>query len=274
MKNTNYCIIDHVGSIDSKEAMENCYALAEEIKEHGKDKTYKMKAFCKKIYHLQNDPSKGQKFKVRFDKHPEEVIFICNDFNTNAQWVADIWAEKVDSLKIIEAINYDNPSETYLTLEDIHPEWFTERYMFENSIYRRCANIWANALGWTFTAPLYRDNKINATENYVRNKQACQNVPETHQSKLSKIATRPESFLNSKAVASEDECKQFFTHYKWLQQNDMLADSLEPGYELCPHCHRPIFESAEDCDWCDFHREAPMNFTPYFDDSYNDEDWD
>ena len=268
MKNTNYCIIDHIGALESNEVMKACYKLAFEISE--KKATYTMKGFCQKISRNPNTKvSDKQKNFVRFNKHPEEVILICDEFNTNAHWIADVWAEKTDKLTVIEG----STMEVY-TMQDIHPEWFAEHYITENSIYRRCANIWANALGWSFSAPLYRDNKINATENYIRNKQACQNVPETHQSKLSKIATRPESFLNSKAVASEEECKQFFNHYRFLQQNDMLADSLEPGYELCPHCHRPIFESAEDCDWCDFHRDNPMNFTPYFDDSYRDEDWD
>lgn len=266
MKNTNYCIIDHIGSLESNEVMKACYKLAFEISE--KKATYTMKGFCQKISRNPNTKvSDKQKNFVRFNKHPEEVVLICNDFNTSAQWIADIWAEKTNKLTVIEASTME-----ILTLEDIHPEWFAEHYLTENSIYRRCANIWANALGWSFSAPLYRDNKINATENFIRNNAAASKVKDKDD--LSKIATRPESYLRTKAVASEEECKQFFNHYRFLQQNDMLADSLEPGYELCPHCHRPIFESAEDCDWCDFHRDNSMNFTPYFDDSYRDEDWD
>ena len=316
MKNTNYCIIDHIGALESNEVMKACYKLAFEISE--KKATYTMKGFCQKISRNPNTKvSDKQKNFVRFNKHPEEVVLICNDFNTSAQWIADIWAEKTDKLTVIEASTME-----VLTLEDIHPEWFAEHYLTENSIYRRCANIWANALGWSFSAPLYRDNNIDA-ENYHRVKSNCKtesviahknmlkkeaemketfikNCPTswtnaqkehawnirlgeirqklwettTKRNTTSKIASNPKSFLNTKAVASEEECKQFFNHYRFLQQNDMLADSLEPGYELCPHCHRPIFESAEDCDWCDFHRDNPMNFTPYFDDSYRDEDWD
>ena len=309
MKNTNYCIIDHIGALESNEVMKACYKLAFEISE--KKATYTMKGFCQKISRNPNTKvSDKQKNFVRFNKHPEEVVLICNDFNTSAQWIADVWAEKTDKLTVIEASTME-----ILTLEDIHPEWFALNDT--NSIYRRCANIWANALGWTFSAPLYRDNKQNSSENYTRNNtmvRTCAphynettllnaerlpkeyfkhadgsigyrikptdgkfhyvNTEKEDLSKFSKVATRPESYLRTKAVASEEECKQFFNHYRFLQQNDMLADSLEPGYELCPHCHRPIFESAEDCDWCDFHRDAPMNFTPYFDDSYRDEDWD
>ena len=272
-----------------------------------------MKGFCQKISRNPNTKvSDKQKNFVRFNKHPEEVVLICNDFNTNAQWIADIWAEKVDKLTVIEA----STMETY-SLEDIHPEWFAEHYLTENSIYRRCANIWANALGWSFSAPLYRESKENNTENYTKNKALLERVtvqfdeysllntekmpkeyfkrkdgsttfrykPEdgvfhynravkNDTSKASKISTRPESFLNSRAIASEEECKAFFEHYKWLQQNHMLADSLEPGYEFCPGCGRPIFETAEDCDWCEYHREAPLNYTTFYEDSYDNEDWD
>lgn len=308
MKNTNYCIIDHIGSLESNDIMKACYKLAYNISD--KEATYTMKGFCQKISRNPNTKvSDKQKNFVRFNKHPEEVVLICNDFNTNAQWIADIWAEKVDKLTVIEA----STMEVY-TLEDLHPEWF--HLQATNSIYRRCANIWSKALGWSFSAPLYREARENNTESYVRNNKAVEDyarnyieysmnnaefIPKEYfkrkdgfstyklkpedgifhysssekpdLSKFSKVATRPESFLNSKAVASEDECKQFFTHYKWLQQNDLLADSLEPGYELCPHCHRPIFETAEDCDWCEYHREAPLNYTTFYEDSY-EEDWD
>lgn len=297
MKNTNYCIIDHIGSLESTDIMKACYKKAFDISE--KKATYTMKGFCQKISRNPNTKvSDKQKNFVRFNKHPEEVILICNEFNTNAHWIADVWAEKTDKLTVIEA----STNEVY-TLEDLHPEWFAT-YQIDINEYsnpRRCANIWGNALGWSFSAPLYRDDKLNATENYVRNKQACQNVPETHQSKLSKIATRPESYLKTKAIASDKECKDFFEYYKYLYTTDSLETALEPGYQLCPDCGRPInIDKAElelksipktrfkhtthytprqedrVCMHCDLVVPAEMlnNFTPYFDDSYNDEDWD
>lgn len=265
-KHTNYCIIDHIGALESDKVMKACYKLAYSITE--KKETYTMKSFCQKISRNPNTKvSDKQKNFVRFNKHPEEVILICNEFNTNAHWIADIWAEKVEKLTVIEAVTM----EVY-TMQDIHPAWFSTRYVNENSIYRRCANVWANALGWSFSAPLYKDNKINATENYIRNRQLVKDVEDT--SHLSKIATRPDSYLNSKAIASEEECKAFFEHYKYLQVTGLLAESLEAGYQLCPTCGRPIRESSEDCEWCTYHRDLELNFTPYYDDSYKEEDWD
>ena len=267
-KNTNYCIIDHIGALESDVIMKACYQLAYALS--SKKDTYTMKKFCQKISKNPNTRvSDKQKNFVRFNKHPEEVILICNDFNTSAQWIADIWAEKTEKLTVIEG----STMEVY-TLEDIHPEWFSTRYVREDTIYRRCANIWSRALGWTFSAPIYKDYQINSSEPYVRNMVITRQVPESALAKLSKVSTRPESYLNSKAVASEEELKAFFTHYRWLQQHDLLEAELEPGYQLCPHCGRPIFETAEDCDWCDFHREAPLNYSTYYDDSYKEEDWD
>lgn len=294
-KNTNYAIIDHVGSLESTDIMKACYNLAYALSE--KEKTYTMKRFCQLISrNPETRVSDKQKNFVRFNKHPEEVILICNELNTSAQWIADVWAEKTDKLTVIEGSTGD-----VYTMEDLHPEWFAERYILQDSIYRRCANIWGKALGWSFSAPLYSTPRSESIENYHRGKaniaaliQAESHInkynnkkhvreelqknfrehPERFQrNTTSKIASRPESYLKSKAVATEEECRQFFTHYKWLQQHHMLAESLEAGYTLCPHCGRPIYESAEDCDWCTYHREAPMNFTPYFDDSFNEEDW-
>ena len=348
MKNTNYCIIDHVGKIEDNEALKACYALAEKIREHDKDKTYKMKAFTKLVLNLQKDPNKGQKFIIRHDKHPEEVIFICDKYNTTTKWVADIWAEKVETLKIIEAANYDTVNDKYLTMEDIHPEWFETHYITEDSKYRRCASIWAKPLGWTFlnSNPLYRDDDLNpegfhrvksnskqlSKEEYLINQKKeaelkitfLKNCPKEWNKKqketawekrigaikheawkqsdkrntTSKISSRPASYLKAKAIASEEECKKFFEYYKYLYLTGTLEDSLEPGYQLCPHCGKPIaidkaeanlkeldpsdFKDASEfhprkndrtCSYCQLLVPAELlnSFNPYYDDSYEDE---
>jgi len=314
MKNTNYAIIDHIGSLESNDVMKACYKLAYDLS--NKKATYTMKGFCQKISRNPNTKvSDKQKNFVRFNKHPEEVVLICNEFNTKAQWLADVWAEKVDKLTIIEATTM----EVY-TLEDIHPEWF--HLNCTDSIYRRCANIWSKALGWQFSAPLYIDRDVNTSESFIRNQLTLQQFAKSYidyecpnhdtpvlrytdkeqkdLSKFSKVATNPNSYLKTKAVASEDECKQFFEHYKWLQQNGLLADSLEAGYQLCPHCGRPIaidkaevnlnevdpalfkdaskFHARKDdrtCSHCQLLVPAELlnNFTTYYDDSCKEEDW-
>lgn len=269
MKNTNYAIIDHVGSLESSEIMKVVYKMAYDISD--KKETYTMKNFCKLISKNPNTRvSDKQKNFVRFNKHPQEVILICSVFNTTAQWTAETWAERTEKLTVIEAETMD-----VFDLRELHPEWFATKYAAEDSIYRRCANIWSRALGWSFSAPLYRDYKINATECYIRNTTVLKDKhSKIRIEDLSKVSTRPDSYLKAQTIAPEEECKAFFEYYKYLQTNNLLADSLEAGYELCPDCGRPIYESAEDCDWCTYHREAPLNYTTYYDDSYIDEDWD
>ena len=347
MKNTNYCIIDHVGTIEDQDDLRACYKKAYEINEHDKKQTYKMKEFCKKIYNIPGgEPNDGHKFKTRFDKHPEEVIFICDEYKSKPKWTADIWAEKVDNLKILEAATIDAVTTEYLTLKDIHPEWFATIGIDEDTIYRRCASIWGHALGWSFSAPLYKDDTLIA-DGFYRAKSNPKHTPENYQINkkkelemktiffkncpsnwtknqkekawekrlglikqeawkntdkrvtTSKIASRPASYIKAKTIASEEECKAFFEYYKYLYLSNSLEASLEPGYQLCPHCGKPIAidkaslilteipdsefkstltdnprEKDRTCSNCDIIIPAELinDFDPYYDDSYNEDE--
>ena len=214
------------------------------------------------------------------------------DLNNSIKNDLDIWAEKVEDLTVI-LCKSNNEIEVIDYIAEFHPEWcttkhfeldklelenlpperYTKRYLDRVSKYRRCALIWANALGWEFSAPLFKENNSASSELYVRNKVLTREIPEESYSKLSKVSTRPENFLNSKKVASEEECKAFFEHYKWLQMNGLLADSLEPDYHLCPTCGRPLRGDVDSCTWCDEQFET-TTLESFWDDSYNDEDDD
>lgn len=270
-KITDYCIIDHMGALESEEVMKQAYALAYSLTEFPK-MTYTMKKLIQAgvPYSVENISNK-QRNMIRFNKHPKQAIVICSDLNTTVNWYIDIWAEKVDSLTVILCEAGHNPE--IITLQELHPEWYVA-HEAKDSIYRRCANIWANALGWSFSAPLYRDTVGGMNENFhVR--------PDFKQYKddagiaghFSKISSKPSTFIKTTAVASEEECKAFFEHYKYLKQHNLLEKCLEPGYELCPKCGRPIRDTAEDCNYCTMHREVEINeFETYFDDTYEEDE--
>lgn len=270
-KITDYCIIDHMGALESEEVMKKAYSLAYSLTEFPK-MTYTMKKLVQAgVPYVVDTISNKQRNMIRFNKHPKQVIVICSSLNTTTQWYIDIWAEKVDSLTVILCEDEHNPE--LITMQDLHPEWYVA-HEATDSVYRRCANIWANALGWSFSAPLYRDTVGGMNENFhVR--------PDFKQYKddagiaghFSKISSKPSTFIKTTAVASEDECRQFFEYYRYLQQSGLLAECLEPGYEICPQCGRPIRDTAEDCNYCTMHREVEINEPEtYFDDTYEEDE--
>ena len=272
-KKTAYTIIDHFGSLDQN-TINLAYTKANKLSVHPKEDTFTIKRFCTMLSH--NPDTKvtdKQKNFVRFNFHPEQVIIITVDHEEpKTKWYIDNWAEKTDNLIVLEVFadtNNITHVEEY-TMKDLHPEWFVEDNP-KNSKARRCANIWANALGWTFSAPLYRDNSRELDEMYLKrpDRKIYANIlgMSNH---ITKIASKPESYINSKiAVASEDECKAFYEHYAYLCKNNLLNDFLEPGYQLCPHCGRPIrigVSNNANCVYCDYETED-FEITPYYETS-------
>lgn len=271
-KVTDYCIIDHMGALESEAVMKEAYRLAYAITQFPK-MTYTMKKLIQAgVPYAVDTVSNKQKNMIRFNKHPKQAIVICSDLNTTTQWYIDVWAEKVDSLTVILCESGHKPE--LIDLKDLHPEWYVA-HEATDSVYRRCANIWANALGWSFSAPLYRDAVGGMNENFhVRpdfkeNKDSA--VIAGH---FSKISSKPSTFIKTTAVASEEECIQFFNYYRYLQQSGLLAECLEPGYEICPQCGRPIRDTAEDCNYCTMHREVDHEeFATYHDDTYEEDEF-
>lgn len=269
-KNRAYTIIDQFGSLDSTETLSKAYAIAKSISIHPKEHTYTLKGFCKMLSNNPNTQvSDKQKNMVRFNFNPSQVIVIVSALTPQVQWRIDQWVEKADHITVIEVEDI-NHIEIH-TLKDMHPEYFAATESTDSKA-RRCANIWSNALGWQFSAPLYRDNSREMDEMYLKRNDRNNYDDTAH---LTKIASRPASYINSKiAVAPERECQEFFVYYAYLQQNKLLAEFLEPGYELCPHCHRPVRTGQSNtmhCSYCEFEAED-YELNPYFEDSYRDEE--
>ena len=253
----DYTIIDHLGSINNKKLMNKAYDLANKVSRHDKEHTYKMKEFIYKLNpNQQKEVTDKQKNKMRHTKNPDQVIFIMGEFKNKtkentAKWWMDIWAEKVNDLKIIRVTDRIEVS----TFKEEYPHFFFEDNT-PMSKYRRCALIWGNALDYQFSAPLVKDPTWAMNEGFMARPDKAE-ISEQAGAHVSKISTRPEKFRATKAVASEEECKEFFEYYKYLYQHNLLKEFVEQNiedglakYKICPHCGRPVSLHEEFCTWC------------------------
>jgi hypothetical protein len=246
---TNYAIIDHVGQVSNISKL-YARAYAEAI---GYEKVYTLKKICQLGSPFAKEITNKMKWFNRFNKHPKKVYMICSLVDAKVEFAADAWRDRNIEVEFIT----EEPEPT-LGFETVSRE-------------RRCAMIWGAALGWTFSAPLFRDERPESIDMYT----ARPHMDRESGSYGAKRFTKPESYTNTfRTVASEDECKAFFQHYRWLYENDMLGESLEHDWMFCPTCGRPVKESAHSCQWCDTEFEDDFELESFYEDSYNDDpDW-
>lgn len=263
MANRNYVIIDHHGSMTEAQ-MKTVYAKAYAkayAEGFQKNEIFTLKKFCSMInpafVNLDEDGQNSVKNYVRFNKSPKLVIVVTNELTSRTQWFIDQWEERSQ----VELIEFNPlPAKQYDFGEN-------------NSRKRRCASIWADALGWTFSAPLYREHTDEVADCYFKRNdytpEELASMNDVEKRHITKITTKSESYLEQKReIASDEEIEQFFVHYKFLQQAGLLAESLECDYELCPICGRPHHKTAESCPWCDQEFEAQEDIAYYDEDMH------
>lgn len=253
--NTKYAVIDHVGQVANvSEIYTKAYELASEYT------TYTLKEVCKKSSPYAKEITNKMKWYHRYNRKPDIVFIICGTYNRNVMMAQDAWEDRGIPTVIVE----EEPNPTYY-------------FGMKVSKYRRCAMIWGEALGWSFSAPLIRDEKVNykGEMNLARPIEEEKNRTDESCGKAVRY-TSPETFQKRfLEVASEEECIEFFQHYRWLYENNLLAESLECDYTICPTCGRPIrLGTAEEiaCDYCDTVVTSEVVET-YYDDSYENEEF-
>ena len=256
-----YNLIDHLGSIDESKIRKAAYNIAYKLA--GKGDTYTLSDVVRMInnYRPNAEISQAQKSYFRNDLYPERVIVITDELTKPHESIIKRWAEKVDDLIIIEVyegngITEDRLDFNIIPFKDFMPGIFAQKDATD-SRKRRCAAIWANALGWEFSAPLYRFKRPEAIENYqVRPDRKLMLKLQGNSDHISKVASSPESYRKAHAVASDEEVDAFWQHYKWLWSHNLLEESLEPNWKLCPVCGRPIRLDTRgemlQCNYCDY----------------------
>ena len=248
---TDYAIIDHVGQVS---AISNLYTRAyDEAMHEGIAQTFTLKKVCMMCSPYAREVTNKMKWFNRFNKHPKKVFMICSDaFDPKVQFTADAWMDRGIEVEFIT----EEPEPT-LGFETV-------------SRARRCAMIWGTALGWQFSAPLFRDAQRPEQIDMYTARPDMENESGSYGAKR---FTRPESFVKAfRAVASEDECEKFFQHYIYLYKNNLLEEFLEPDWTLCPDCKRPVYISSSECQWCSHEFDDSIEFETFYDDSYENQD--
>lgn len=263
---TNYAVIDHIGMVED---VKSVYSLAykrakiDGFTNNDAHQIWKMKEI---IATMSNDRTKDNstKWAVRHTKNPKLVYIICNSIESNKYLIKnaiECWKERDIPVAII------SEQDGYIAPEE-EPEY---DFGLQISRYRECALIWSKALGWSFSYPLVINHQMETTtktaDPYTKRKKDEQG------SYSAKRFSSAESFEKHYRVAPESECEAFFEHYKFLWANNLLADSLECDYVLCPTCGRPVRVNTSheaQCNHCDTHIESEIVDT-YYDDSYKED---
>lgn len=282
---TNYAMIDHVGSLEWTPEFMGCKVVAKTlgedkmktlnrvvyttvnsmIKADGFEKVFTVKECAKLESPFAKEITSKMKTRIRYIKNPKKVYLICNNAeDSNVKYAEKIWTDRGIDVKIIEV----NPFEK------------THKIDTDGSYdkKRRIAEIWANALGWSFSAPITRIQQENSIDNYSKRSDHDELIArgETH---VTKVSSRPESFLlQQRVIASDAEIDAFIEHYMYYQKivksgQMKLSELLEPNWSVCPHCGKPIrlHEGNGECPYCDSIIEDDVVVNAYYDDSYDEE---
>lgn len=257
----NYAIIDHAGSVGANKALyKRAFAQAK-----GFEKVFTLKNICEQYSPYAREITNKMKYFHRYNRTPKQVFIVCyNQCDPKAQFIANIWETRGIPVAFIE----ESPAHTF-AVEEMTPA-------------RRCALIWGQALGQSFSAPLVRDPSVEMIDEYT----ARPNMENENGSYSAKRFTNPQTYINSfRAVASETECREFFETYCYKagydkqadgsyifnkDRGNLLAEFLEPGWKLCPHCGKPVYETSEFCNFCDQELDA-VEIDTFWDDSYHDD---
>lgn len=298
----NYAIIDHVGSLDSdtnKKAYNKIYLKAQH-EGFVKDKTlYTMKKACELDSPYAKKVTDKMKQRIRHQKHPKKVYFICPELNYYTERELKKWYDRCIDITVYEAEH--NFMYEYKTVYD------TNKYSFHNtkeSKLDRICNMYGPCLGFSFEAPTAHVDKILIPDNYCKRPDHDMIIAsgETH---FTKPFTKLERFYEYNCcILSEEQKKECLQKLSYLLKEtgctidlnlgatfgalsgniEYFNTFLECDYIICEACHRPrnirnhkdknghnsLYSICTHCE-AEFDDGTLVDTTQYFDDSYTDE---
>lgn len=295
---TDYCVIDHVNSINNKVLINACYKEANRIAKSYKiedKRIYKMKEFCNRTASHSNwdkrDGGFGYKMRVRHRYNPKLVVLICEDIkNLSAKQAYNAWADHGVEVRVVQANTFANERQFYTT----------------DSVKRNTVAKWSSACDWSLSAPLYRDIRENSLETYCKRSDAdyLREAGELH---ITKTNSRPESFLEQQRVVTpKDEvnrmhntafaCRQFAINNPhstdkvfWTTDGFDVEEFFDLDKVICPHCgeamnphnHKDANQRETEfiiCTHCETKFPEDMfevfDCKPYYEDNGDDNDSD
>lgn len=280
-KITEYTVIDQVGSFDERRDVgavyKNFFKLAynDETKP---SKVYTMKQLCKVCWNgKESDFEKkldGMKWAMRNQKTPKKVYIICEGEN------ADIDKHALDEVQKVAKKWADRgiDTEVYIFSQKYHWQVKLPLMAFGDIPWkRRCALIWAEALGWSFSAPIWRfGEQQNNLDLYMhrQDREEMQSNAATA-SHITKTFGRESYLKHFRAICPDEEIDRFYQFWLEVINFGCLKDVLDPDWVLYKGMPaRKNFEGKVRSEYYTFEDE---NFdenivTRYYDDSYNNDE--
>ena len=198
-----------------------------------------------------------EKAFFRSTHFPSSVIIVTDILEkSNLKSIVNQWYDSQGAEVYIIAFREHSEIQVYTALDIL------DSYQLKatDNEKRKIANKWSKALGWQFSAPVYRDTWDLTTLSYGGKRWINRYRTDEDTDILTKYTHNPETFRQSKNVASDEEIKDFCLFFDELVKNNLLQQALEPDYYICPHCGNPIkwttIQRLENqnttCDYCDY----------------------
>lgn len=124
------------------------------------------------------------------------------------------------------------------------------------------AQVWAKAIGWTFTTSKHiQDIELSGEDYYDYSKREYKmlitketlqgNTIREEQTFKDDIRMTRKALLKRSQGVSIRELEQLFEYVNVLQKTSKdITPFLEQYYHICPHCHKPIYATYEQCGHC------------------------
>lgn len=226
--------------------------------------------------------AEGQRWALRHSLKPSRCVVICNNTSSYTQSIVKAWSERVSDVHLIVVEDYwqkdvirnenneiiahtkakhvQNVVCTYDST-DLNPEFnradkITPHhdsgsvFALVDSDARKTASIWAPALGYSFSAPLYRHNETlkGASDDAFKRAGSAELGDGA-----SKPTTSTVKFQSAfRAVASDTEVNAFNEYLEGLfALVEDISEFLEPGWQICPCCHKPVHIDHQDINLSD-----------------------
>ena len=252
-----YALIDHVGSITSSENKKIYKKVYRQAK--ADDLTaYTIRKACLMDSPYAREVTSAMKYRIRYQKNPTKVYLICDTLDSTVESVLNIWESRNISVELFEVNGFIETHKIDLGEEPDRK--------------RKIAETWAPAIGWQFSAPVTRISREIVPENFSKrpDHDALIASGETH---FTKPFTNAETFLEmNRCIATDREIDEFYTHLRYLWDNKLIEDFLEPDYILCKECHRPmrIHIGECECPHCQSRFAEDIILDVYYEDSFDD----
>lgn len=308
---TKYAIIDHVGSLteDEMKLVYNTVYANAKIDGFTKNKDcFTMRKICQKESPYARKITDKMKYRVRYVKNPKKVYFIANKLNSKTETELRKWCKRNIDIEL-----YDVKERTICKYDrrmmsaSPYIEWEPTEVKFnENEItcMRLITNIYAPALGYPLSAPVFRVDDVLVPENYIKRSDHDAMVAsgETH---FTKPYTSSTKFIQyNRAVATNKEIKEFIEYLNaYLKLTDCkivtklgknfgaivgnvqaFSEFLSPDYIICPHCRKPYLvtnhkdqfgniHTSSVCTHCDKEvDDERFEMEAFFEDRYDEDD--